>query len=172
MVSVTKTDRHEAIRELRQQGHAVGDIAERMGVSRVTIWRHCRGLPEPTPTPAPAPDSNGHLDLEAARSAALGVLLDRAQHGSVSAAGLLFKSASAELRADKCLNHIPADDVRKALLVQYGLWQRHLQGAFVRRILLEFDVDASVLESLVDDAITTITEELNLRFGESEGDCG
>ena len=168
-------DRPEQIRVLRRQGVSVRDICEQIGVTRQTVWRHCRGLePVPsTPTPAPAPSGNGHgpLDLETAQSVGLGVLLDRARGGSVSAASTLFKAASAELRANKCENHVAAADVVKALHGQYGLWRMHLQGAFVRRILLEFDVDPARIESLVEDAIDAITKELNLRF-EAEDNHG
>ena len=169
---VAKTDRREQIRSLRRQGQTVGDICERLGISRQTVWRHSRGL-EPAPTPAPTPDSNGHapLDLEAAQSVGLGVLVDKARNGSVSAAAHVLKIASAEIRANKCENHVAAADVVKALHGQYGLWRMHLQGAFVRRILLEFDVDPARIESLVDDAIDAITKELNLRFeAESEAE--
>ena len=157
-------DRPERIRELRRQGVSVRDICEQVGVTRQTVWRHCRGL-EPVP-PAPTPDSNGHapLDLEAAQSLGLGVLVQRARAGSVSAAAHVFKATSAELRADRCTDHVAAEDVEKMLQAQYGLWRLHLQGAFVRRILLEFDVDPARIESLVDDAIDGITRELNTRF--------
>ncbi len=157
-------DRHERIRELRRAGLSVGDIVEKIGCSRQTVWRACRGL-EPVPsTPAPTPDGNGHVDLETAQSVGLDVLVDKARNGSVSAAAHVLKIASAEIRANKCENHVAAADVVKALHGQYGLWRMHLQGAFVRRILLEFDVDPARIESLVDDAIDAITKELNLRF--------
>ena len=160
-----KMGRPEQIRALRRAGVSVGDICEQVGISRQTVWRHCRGL-EPVP-PAPTPDANGHaspLDLEAAQSVGLDVLVDKARTGSVSAAAHVFKIASAELRADKCQNHISKDAVIAALQAQYGLWRMHLQGAFVRRLLLEFDVDPARIESLVDDAIDGITRELNTRF--------
>ena len=172
---VAKTDRHDAIRELRRAGHSVGDIAEKIGCSRQTIWRACRGAEPvpPSPAPAPTPDGNGHapLDLDAARRVGLDVLVDRARGGSVSAAAQIFKQASDQLRADKCVDHIPLVDVVKALQAQYGLWRMHLQGAFVRRLLLEFDVDPARIESLVEDAIDGITSELNTRF-EAEGEHG
>ena len=165
-------DRHEQIRELRRAGHSVGDVSERLSVSRQTVWRACKGIePVPTtttPTPTPVPDSNGHVDLETARGVGLGVLVDRARGGSVSAAGLLFKQASDQLRADRCKDHVALVDVVKALQAQYGLWRMHLQGAFVRRMLLEFDVDPARIEGLVDDAVDVITSELNTRFAEGE----
>ena len=166
-----KMGRPERIRELRRAGLSVNDISSEVGVTRQTVWRHCRGL-KPVP-PAPTPDGNGHapLDLEAARALGLGVLVERASAGSVSAAASVFKTASAELRADRCKDHIPTEDVVKALQTQYGLWRMHLQGAFVRRVLLEFDVDPARIESLVDDAIDGITRELNTRF-EAEDNHG
>ena len=147
--------------------------ASALGISRQTVWRHCQGLPEPVPpapTPAPTPDSNGHapLDLEAAQSVGLDVLVDKARNGSVSAAAHVFKIASAELRVNRCTDHVVAEDVVKALQAQYGLWRMHLQGAFVRRLLLEYDVDPARIEGLVDDAIDAITKELNLRFESAE----
>ena len=162
--------RPERIRELRRQGLSVGDIAEKVGCSRQTIWRHCRGL-EPV-QPAPTPDGNAHapLDLETARGVGLSVLLERASAGSVSAAGTLFKQASVELRENRCKDHVSKDEVIAALHGQYGLWRMHLQGAFIRRIQLEFDIDPGHLESLVDDAIDAITRELNTRF-ESESEA-
>ena len=168
-------DRHERIRSLRRQGQTVGDICERLRISRQTVWRHCQGLPEPVPpapTPAPAPD-NGHapLDLDAARRVGLAVLVDRARGGSVSAAAQIFKQTSDQLRADKCVDHIPLVDVVKALQAQYGLWRMHLQGSFIRRLELEFDVDPARIESLVDDAVDAITRELNTRF-EAEDNHG
>ena len=157
--------RHERIRELRRAGLSVGDIVERLSLSRQTIWRACKGLePVPTPAPAPTPDSNGHVDLDAARRVGLDTLLDRARNGSVSAAAQIFKQTSDQLRADKCVDHVALTDVVKALQAQYGLWRMHLQGAFIRRIQLEFDVDPGHLESLVEDAIDDITTELNRRF--------
>ena len=168
-------DRHTRIRELRRAGLSVGDIAEKIGCSRQTVWRACRGLepvpPAPASTSTPTPDSNGHVDLEMAQSVGLGVLVDKARNGSVSAAVHVFKAASAEIRANKCVNHVPKDEIITALQAQYGLWRMHLQGAFVRRILLEFDVDPARIESLVDDAIDGITRELNTRF-ESEENHG
>ena len=161
-------DRHEQIRELRRAGHSVGDVSERLSVSRQTVWRACKGIEPVPPAPAPAPDLNGHVDLDAARRVGLAVLVDRARGGSVSAAGQLFKQTSDQLRADRCQDHIAAADVVKALQAQYGLWRMHLQGAFVRRLLLEYDVDPARIEGLVDDAIDAITKELNLRF-EAEG---
>ena len=47
----------------------------------------------------------------------------------------------------------------------------HLQGAFIRRVLHEFDVDPARIESLVDGAIDDITRELNARF-EADGEHG
>ena len=167
---VAKTERHDAIRELRRQGLPVGDIASKIGCSRQTVWRHSKGIepvpPAPAPTPAPTPDSNGHkpLDLEAAQSLGLGVLVSKARDGSVTAATSVFKIASAELRANRCVDHIEKAEVLAALQAQYGLWRMHLQGAFIRRMLLEFDVDPARIESLVDDAIDGITRELNTRF--------
>ena len=163
-------DRHERIRELRGQGLSVGDIAERLSVSRQTVWRACRDAEPVPPTPTPhTPDGNGngHVDLETARALGLGVLVDKARSGSVSAASSVFKTASAELRANKCQGHIPKDRVIAALHAQFNLWVGHLQGPFVRRLLLEYDVDPGHLESLVEDAIDGITRELNARF-ESE----
>ena len=75
----------------------------------------------------PCPD-NGPLDLEAARALGLGVLVDKARNGSVSAAASVFKTASAELRADRCKDHIPTEDVVKALQAQYGLWRMHFKA--------------------------------------------
>ena len=158
--------RHERTRELRGQGLTVVDICERLSVSRQTVWRACKGIEPvpPAPAPTPTPDVNGHADLEAGRGVGLGVLVQRAQAGSVSAAAHVFKIASAEIRADKCLNHIEKAEVLAALQAQYGLWRMHLQGAFIRRMLLEFDVDPARIESLVDDVIDGITRELNTRF--------
>ena len=162
-----KTDRPAQIRALRRQGLSVSDIVEKVGVTRQTIWRACRGLEPVPPAPAPAPDQNGHMvDLETARGVGLSVLLERASAGSGSAAGTLFKQTSAEIRANRCKDHVAAEDVVKALQAQYGLWRMHLQGAFVRRLLLEYDVDPARIEGLVDDAIDAITKELNTRFEE------
>ena len=86
----------------------------------------------------------------------------------MSAAGLLFKQTSAEIRADRCKGHVAAEDVVKALQAQYGLWRMHLQGAFVRRLLLEYDVDPGHLEGIISDSISDITKELNARFESSE----
>ena len=161
-------DRPEQIRALRRQGVSVRDICEQVGVTRQTVWRHCRGL-EPVP-PSPSPDGNGHapLDLEAARALGLGVLVDKARNGSVSAAASVFKTASAELRADRCKDHIPTADVVKALQTQFDLWVGHLQGAFVRRLLLEYDLDPGQVEGLISDSISDIVKELNARFEASE----
>ena len=165
---VTKTDgrdRRDAIRQLRRQGQAVGDIASKVGVSRQTVWRACKGLEPVPPTPTtPTPTHNGHVDLDAARRVGLDVLVDRARGGSVTAASTLFKAASAEIRANRCVDHVALTDVVKGLHVQYSLWRTHLQGSFIRRLELEFDVDPGHLESLVDDAIDAITRELNTRF--------
>ena len=101
-----KMDRPERIRELRRQGLSVSDICEQVGVTRQTVWRHSKAIEpvEPAPTPTPTPDGNGHapLDLEAAQSVGLGVLVQRAQAGSVSAAAHVFKATSAEIRANRC----------------------------------------------------------------------
>ena len=160
-------ERHERIRELRRAGHSVGDIAERLKVSRQTVWRASKGI-EPAPAPAPAPDLNGHVDLDAARRVGLDTLLDRASAGSVSAASTLFKQASEQLRADKCQNHISKDRVIKALHAQFDLWVAHLQGPFVRRLLLEYDLDPGQVEGLIDDEIDAVTRELNTRFAPEE----
>ena len=168
---VTKTDRRDAIRQLRRQGLTVGDIASKIGVSRQTVWRHCKGL-EPVPsTPTPTPAPNGHVDLETARGVGLNILVDKARNGSVQAAAHVFKIASSELRADRCQNHIPKDDVIAALFTQYDLWRSNLQGSFTRRLLMEYeDLDPAQLEGLIDDAIDGITKELNARF-ESESEA-
>ena len=112
---VTKTDRHDAIRQLRRQGLTVGDIVEKVGVSRQTVWRHCKGIEPvpPAPTPSPAPSGNGDapLDLAEARGVGLNILVNKARNGSVSAAAHVFKIASSEIRADKCVNHLPIEDV-------------------------------------------------------------
>ena len=165
-----KRDRPEQIRALRRQGLSVSDICERIGVTRQTVWRHSKGIEPvpPTPTPAPAPDSNGHVDLEMAQSLGLGVLVQRAQAGSVSAAAHVFKAASAEIRANKCVNHLPIEDVITSLKTQYHLWVLGLKGSFTRRLLMEYeDLDPGQLEGLIDDEIDSITTELNRRF-ESE----
>ena len=162
-------DRPEQIRALRRQGVSIRDICERIGVTRQTVWRHCRGLEPVPPAPAPAPtNGNGHVDLETAQSVGLDVLVDKARNGSVTAAAHVLKIASAELRVNRCKEHVATEDVVKALEAQYGLWRMHLQGAFIRRIQLEFDVDPGRIESLVDDAIDDITRELNTRFEASE----
>ena len=166
-------DRPERIRELRRAGLSVSDICSQVGVTRQTVWRHCRGLEPVPPAPSPLPPGVGHapLDLESAQSVGLGVLVDKARNGSVSAAAHVFKAASAEIRANKCVNHVAKDEVIAALHGQYGLWRMHLQGAFVRRLLLEFDLDPGQVERLVDDAIDGITSELNTRFeAESEAE--
>ena len=157
-------DRPERIRELRRAGLSVSDICESVGVTRQTVWRHCRGLEPVPPAPAPTPDLNGHVDLEMAQSVGLEVLVSKARTGSVSAAASVFKIASAEIRADRCKDHIPTEDVVKALQAQYGLWRMHLQGGFIRRLELEFDVDPARIEGLVADTIDAITLELNARF--------
>ena len=162
-------DRPEQIRELRRQGLSVSDICEQVGVTRQTVWRHCRGLEPvpPAPTPSPTPDGNGHapLDLEAAQSVGLDVLVDKARNGSVSAAAHVFKAASAEIRADKCVNHIPAEDIITSLKIQYHLWILALKGPLQRRLLMEYpDLDPGQLEGLIDDAIDSVTRELNTRF--------
>ena len=158
-------DRHERIRELKRAGLSVGDIVERLKVSRQTVWRHSRGIEPVEPTPAPTPE-NGHapLDLDAARRVGLAVLVDRARGGSVSAAGQLFKQTSDQLRADFCKDHIAAADVVKAAMAQFDLWVGHLQGPFVRRLLLEYDLDPGQVEGLISDSIADIVTELNARF--------
>ena len=163
-----KMDRPEQIRALRRQGVSVRDICERVGVTRQTVWRHCRGLEPVPPAPTPAPDQNGHVDLEAARRVSLDTLLDRARNGSVSAAAQIFKQTSDQLRADKCQNHISKDEVIAALHAQFNLWVGHLQGPFVRRLLLEYDLDPGQVEGLISDSISDIVRELNARFESSE----
>ena len=157
--------RHDAIRELRRAGLSAGDIAEKIGCSRQTIWRACKGM-EPVPPTPHTPDGNGHapLDLDAARRVGLAVLVDRARGGSVSAAGQLFKQTSDQLRADFCKDHIAAADVVKAAMAQFDLWVGHLQGPFVRRLLLEYDLDPGQVEGLISDSIADIVTELNARF--------
>ena len=104
-----------------------------------------------------------------ARDVGLGVLLDRAKNGSVSAAGLLFKQTSAEIRADKCVNHLPVEDVITSLKIQYHLWILALKGSFQRRLLMEYeDLDPGQLDNLIDDAIDAVTLELNQRFESEE----
>ena len=100
----------------------------------------------------------------------LDVLVAKARTGSVSAAAHVFKIASAEIRANKCVNHVAKDEVIAALHGQYGLWRMHLQGSFTRRLLLEYDLDPGQLEGLIDNAIDAITRELNTRF-ESESEA-
>ena len=96
-------------------------------------------------------------------------MVERASAGSVSAAASVFKIASSEIRADKCQNHIPTEDVITSLKVQYHLWILALKGSFQRRLLMENeDLDPGQLEGLIDDAIDGITKELNLRFESSE----
>ena len=142
--------RHEQIRALRRAGHSVGDVSERLSVSRQTIWRACKGMEPVPPTPTPVPDSNnGHVDLATARRVGLDTLLDRARGGSVSAAGQLFKQTSDQLRADRCQDHVAAADVVKAAMAQFDLWVGHLQGSFTRRLLLEYDLDPGHVEGLI-----------------------
>ena len=164
-------DRPEQIRALRRQGVSVRDICERLGISRQTVWRCSKGIEPDTPTPH-TPDANGHtppLDLAAARALGLGVLVERASAGSVSAAAHVFKTASAELRANRCKDHVAAADVISSLKTQYHLWILALKGSFQRRLLMEYEnLDQGHLESLVDDAIDGVTRELNTRFGASE----
>ena len=159
-----KRDRPEQIRELRRQGLSVSDICEQVGVTRQTVWRHCRGLEPVPPAPAPTPDLNGHVDLEMAQSVGLEVLVSKARTGSVSAAAHVLKIASAELRANRCVNHIPTEDVVKAAMVQFDLWVSHLTGPLCRRLLLEYDLDPGQVEGLINDSISDITKELNARF--------
>ena len=158
--------RHDAIRELRRAGHSVGDIAEKIGCSRQTVWRACRDAEPVPPTPhTPDGNGNGHVDLLTAQSVGLDVLVDKARTGSVSAAGTLFKAASAEIRADRCQNHIPAADVITSLKIQYHLWILALKGSFQRRLLMEYeDLDPGQLEGLIDDEIDQVTKTLNLRY--------
>ena len=93
------------------------------------------------------------------------MLLERASAGSVSAAASVFKTASAELRADRCKDHIATEDVISSLKAQYHLWVLGLKGSFTRRLLMEYeDLDPGQLEGLIDDAIDSITRELNTRF--------
>ena len=164
--------RHDAIRELKRAGLSVGDIAEKIGCSRQTIWRACKGIEPVQPTPAPTPDGNGHVDLKTARSVGLDTLLDRARNGSVSAASTLFKQTSDQLRADRCQNHLPIEDVITSLKTQYHLWVLALKGSFQRRLLMEYeDLDPRQLEGLIDDEIDQVTKTLNLRY-EAEDNHG
>ena len=95
----------------------------------------------------------------------LGVLLDRARGGSVSAASTLFKAASAEIRADKCVNHIAAADLVTAARIQYHLWVLALKGPLQRRLLMEYpDLDPGQLEGLIDDAIDSVTTRAQYTF--------
>ena len=157
-------DRTEKIRALRSQGLSVSDIVEKVGVTRQTVWRHCRGLEPVPPAPTPSPTPDGHVDLFAARRVGLDTLLDRASAGSVSAASTLFKQASEQLRADRCKGHVAAEDVVKAAMVQFDLWVAHLTGPLCRRLLLEYDLDPGQVEGLINDSISDITKELNARF--------
>ena len=95
----------------------------------------------------------------------LDVLVDKARSGSVSAAANVFKIASAELRANRCVNHLPIEDVITSLKTQYHLWVLGLKGSFTRRLLMESeDLDPGQLEGLIDDEIDSVTRELNTRF--------
>ena len=102
----------------------------------------------------------------------LDVLVDKARNGSVSAAAHVFKIASAELRVNRCTDHVAAEDVISSLKTQYHLWVLGLKGSFTRRLLMEYeDLDPGQLEGLIDDAIDAITRELNTRF-EAEDNHG
>ena len=139
-------------------------MREILSVSRQTVWRACRGLEPvpPTPAPAPAPASLGPVDLEVARDPSVSACcwtgrrtwsLCRRLRAACSS-----RPASAEIRADKCVNHLPVEDVIQASLkIQYrSLDSGIYKGlSFQRRLLMEYeDLDPGQLDNIIiDDAI-------------------
>ena len=167
-------------RSLRRQGIPPSEIADRMGVSRQTIWRYCRNM-DAGPVAMPAREAVAvsgsapstapagvviDVDWETARSECVDVLRTRAAEGSVTAAAQLARIANTELRtAIPCENHVSAEDFWRYVQEGFDLWKSTLLSAFARKLNLEFpDVPLERIEELIEDVSEDVAREMNARI--------
>lgn len=117
---------------------------------------------------APSAEPAGELvdvDWRAARSESVGVLRERAQEGSVTAAAQLAKIANAEIRtAIPCEDHVTAEDFWGYVQTVFDLFKSTMQGKFARQVSLEFDVPLERIETLIEDVAADVAKELNARL--------
>ena len=173
----------EAARALRRDGVGPSDIAERLGVSRQSVWRWTRGV-EPSDSsytdvtpPAPIDTSQAGAQAQGARAPAQGGRLidwpgelvhgvdrlrERADSGSAAAARDLARLAASEIRAgDQCAFHVTAEEAGELAQGVYETAREHLLGPFVRRLSHVFDLREDAIEAEIYDVLDTIADTLN-----------
>ena len=183
-----ETRRDEA-RRLRRQGHAPGEIAERLGVSRQSVWRYTKDVTPVTPAPAAPESVNGAAESSAPSTSPsparegpetgaqtqggrlvdwpeeLGGAVERLRESnSATATAALARLAASEMRAaDVCEGHVPAAAVAEFVGTVNELWVAWLRGPFARRLAQMLDARTDTVDDLVEEAIAAIGRELNER---------
>ena len=160
------TKRRAEILNLAAMGVKVVEIAKRLGVSRQTVYRHLREVDPATVSG----DRNGHIpvtpsDFPAMREEGFDMLRQRASEGHVTAAAALTRLAATEARLDACSDHVASAVVGDLLVGQHELWKSSLLGPFARRMSLELELDAAVVEEYIQCAIDDVTNEMNQTAG-------
>ena len=149
------------------------EIAAKVGCSRQTVWRHLKDAPEPpAPTNGSAPvrprllpvGPTGGPDWNAIEAEAIGALRKRADDGSIGAAVQLSRLANQMIERNACRDHVPSGVVRELQVMQFDLWMGQLEGAFIRRVSLEFpEADIGRLTELVEGLGEDMANHINNR---------
>ena len=177
-----KISRSERIVALRREGVGLADIADRVKVSRSTVYRHLKaaglvgegetsGSRNDTPETGaraqdgvlidfpPNPDQT-RADHEAARA----MLRAKADGGSITAARDLYRVTGAEIaRVDPCRNHVDEARVTALMEAQRNLWTAHLLGPLARRLSHDFDLRIDVVEHMMHTAIEAVGREMEAK---------
>lgn len=168
MTTATET-RRQRIRRLRRKGLSASEVAEVCNVSRVTVWRHCRGMEdeemEGSSAPPPPMPSGRLIDWpHGVTQEVVEILRGRAHEGSISAAHRLGQLALAAQRgSDFCSGHIDKATSDELMQGQFEVWLQHMRGPFLRRVALEFGVDLQRLGDMVEDAAEDVQRDINAR---------
>ena len=157
-----------AIEALADEGLGQTEIARRLGCSRQTVWRKLRGY-EPNVTPpaasngAPSTGDLDALDWPALQVEAVDILRTSAKRGSATSAVQLARLASAEARADSCINHVEEAMGAEAMTAFWETLGHHLLGPFARRVSVEFEIEPAIVEEAILAGLDDVARELDAR---------
>ena len=169
----TITARRVEVKRLSSSGMSAREIGSLLGVSHPTVLRDQKALGlSPTNGHSPTPMTNGHTPIIVAPLESWASLQDEAISNlrkqsltSSSASSQLAKFAAARAREeaeDTCQErHVDVDVYNGIVLRFWNVTTGRLQGALVRRVALELEVDHVHVEKIVSEIIEDVAHELN-----------
>ena len=177
--------RRTKVLELRRQGLSLRECGDMLGVSREAVRRDLKALgedpgrgrrkqgrpaPEPVKVVAITPETARLVNMEQWQR-----LREASANGSVSAARDLARLSHEILesaQAAECAAfHVTKAQHVDAMLDQFNVWRKHLDGPLASRMALEFELDEVAVHVLVLGVVEDVSRELNRMQGEEEPDA-